>query len=89
MTDKVVDIRSRQPYLTGKAVCLHCRYTWVAVAEIGTINLECPKCETMQGVFDGVCAPNEYWQCQCGCAHFFITAEVSICCHCGLAQVFG
>lgn len=88
MSNNVIDIRSRQPHLSGKALCLNCNYSWVATAEVGTTSLECPECKTAQGVFDGICAPEQFWECRCTCRHFFVTQKSAVCCHCGLEQVF-
>ena len=88
---KITHIRARQPHMTGKAVCLHCKHEWTAVAEIGTVALDCSKCGTGQGVFSGIALPDDpvpLWICDCGCRHFFISPSHAYCCHCGLAQEF-
>lgn len=88
--DKVVDIRSKQPHMTGPAVCLNCKKEWIAVAETGTISLECPDCHTSRGVWRGIALPKhgEIWECNCGGTHFFLASDYFHCCHCGLAQEF-
>ena len=89
--EKIVDIRSRQPHMTGGALCLNCKWEWVAVAEVGVISLDCPECGTGKGVWKGVSMPvdNEMWECRCGCNHFFITRGYFHCCHCGREHSFG
>ena len=68
---------------SGPARCLTCKYEWVATAPIGTVDLECPRCATFQGVFKGV-TKSEYtqWRCQCGEWTFFIDEVSPYCAHC-------
>lgn len=40
------------PHKTGPATCSYCKYTWIAVAPVGTDVLECPKCRITSGFFD-------------------------------------
>lgn len=89
---EVIDILTAGPHLEGKAKCLHCNHEWQAVAPIGVFKeLECPNCHLMKGVFNSICAPENFWTCECGCAHFFISGITShaICANCGLAQKWG
>lgn len=88
--DKVVDIRSRKPHMVGSAICLSCNHEWVAVAEVGSIHLECDHCKLMKGVFKNLAVPVErlLWHCNCGNAMFFITETHAYCGLCGLAQEF-
>lgn len=92
MSDKVVDIRAKQPHLTGEARCLHCQHEWVAVCEVGIIHgMECPKCSLFKGVFVALCCPAEghrYLQCKCGNAHYMIVEGFAVCALCGTKQVF-
>ena len=89
-SEKVVDIRSRQPHMQGGALCLNCQNEWVAVAETGVVSLDCPKCGTSQGVWKGICLPEhgEIYLCDCGSHHFFLAKDYFHCCHCGLAHEF-
>lgn len=91
MTDNVIDIRSRQPHMTGHAVCLNCQHAWQAVSEIGCTQMECPDCGLMKGVYRNLALPLDkpLWQCQCGCQMFYITATHAYCGLCGVAQEFG
>ena len=76
--------------MSGESKCLNCDYEWVAVAPVGTVSFECPKCSTFKGVWFGIALPQKpVWECECGCHHFFITPSHAYCCHCGLAQEFG
>lgn len=91
MTDNVIDIRSRQPHMTGQAICLHCKKEWQAVAEVGVTQLECPECGLYKGVYRTLTIPVDkpLWQCQCGCHMFYITESHAYCGLCGIAQEFG
>ena len=90
MKENVIDIRSRQPHMTCEAVCLNCGYKWVAVAEVGSIHLECAKCGLMKGVFKNLAVPDDklLWHCNCGNSMFFITPTHAYCGLCGCAQEF-
>jgi len=87
MTEKVTDICTRQPHMSGTGYCLNCYHTWEAIAEIGVCALECPKCGTCKGVWRGIMLPEgPLWECKCGCMHFFISGYYAHCCHCGLTH---
>jgi len=85
---KVVDILEKQPHLAGAACCLGCSHKWTVVAPQGTIMLECPSCGLHKGVFAALCITEdeEYWECKCGCCHFYIQETIFICCLCGNAK---
>jgi hypothetical protein len=83
---KVIDLRSRQPHMSGRAVCLACKHEWVAVAEIGTICLECPKCSLMKGAFVAMCVPDVALVCNCGNALFYMTHDGPMCGNCGFTH---
>lgn len=86
---EVIDIQANLPHLSGEAICLNCSYKWVAVAPVGVVSLECAECGLMKGVFKNVVCPDSYWQCNCGCVHFFISSTGNtLCAHCGKVQVF-
>jgi len=38
---------SDAPHLVHEAVCFYCTKMWVAVAPVGTTELECPQCGKM------------------------------------------
>lgn len=40
---------AREPHWTGTAHCLGCKHEWQAVAPLGTMWLECPKCNLPKG----------------------------------------
>jgi hypothetical protein len=67
----VLDFKPREePHLAGEAVCVSCRHTWVAVAPVGTWQLECPSCETWHGVWRypiGASEGDAVFVCECGC----------------------
>lgn len=43
--------QEKSPHLSGKCRCAACGHVWQAVAPIGTMNLECPECLTMRGLW--------------------------------------
>lgn len=85
---EVVDIDALRPHMTGPVVCLSCKKKWVAVALVGSLDLECPDCGLFKGVWEGVVRPKEWWQCKCGCCHFFVNIDGCHCAHCGVVQSF-
>lgn len=86
----VIELSSRQPHLSGDAVCIGCKHTWVAVAPVGTYELECPECRAMKGVFSYPVVGESYWECSCGSRYFSVSGETFnvLCAKCGLPQVF-
>ena len=80
----VISLDAYRPHLSGDALCLQCDNTWAAVAPIGTYEFQCPKCQTLKGVFSAPTAPEEVWQCPCGNQHFYITDDGGLCARCGL-----
>ena len=83
----VIPICPEPAHFTGPAVCLDCKHEWVAVAPVGTVYLECPKCGTEKGRSK---YPIQYsgleWQCQCGNNLFHITPDGCYCPCCGVYQ---
>jgi len=82
--NNIVKMDDYRPHITGNALCLQCGHRWVAVAPTGTIELECSKCKTWKGVFEGMTAPDTVWQCDCGNQHFYVDDEGAMCAKCGL-----
>lgn len=80
----VVRLDDYRSTTTGDAVCLVCGHKWVAVVPAGVADLECPECGTFRGVFNGLCAPDYVWECNCGCQHFYLHASGAMCAKCGL-----
>jgi rubredoxin len=93
--EKIISLRAKReeknPHMTGDARCLVCGHEWVAVAPIGTLWLECPKCTAHMGRFMGpvhrperaggqficgICAT-------CGNDLFYVTPEHIYCPVCG------
>jgi Zn finger protein HypA/HybF involved in hydrogenase expression len=96
MPSKVIHLRTPQsptepsddatPHATGQAICLHCQHSWVAIAPVGTIDLECPECKLPKGAFNYACVPPDdvkVWECHCGNQLFYITPEGHWCPNCG------
>jgi len=73
-----------QPHASGIAICLDCKYEWVAIAPLITTWLECPSCSLIRGRLkvyferDGL-----QWECGCGNDLFFIKPEGCYCPNCG------
>lgn len=73
----------------GEAFCLQCSCTWLAVAPTGTVQLECPNCHTMKGLYrypHSVPADALIRRCDCGCTLFQLTPEGHLCPNCGVYQ---
>lgn len=83
---EVIDITVNKPHTCGRAVCLHCKYVWVAVAPEGTFVFTCPKCELEKGVPQGLYCDSEgpYFVCNCGCDLFRISKNATLCVFCGV-----
>ena len=82
----VISLDAVRPHMTGNAMCLQCGTKWVAVAPIGTVELECPECKTWKGVFEGMTAPDVVWQCDCGNQHFYMDEHGAMCAKCGVRR---
>jgi hypothetical protein len=79
----------RGPHLSGEAHCLQCSHEWQGVAPVGTVELQCPECHTMKGLFRNGCEPTVAWVCGCGCYLFTISPKGIICWKCGEYQNWG
>ena len=42
-----IDMERPDPHFVHEAVCFYCTKKWIAVAPVGTQELECPKCGKM------------------------------------------
>jgi len=85
----VINIDEQRPHLTGEARCVACGHTWVAVAPVGTKELECPECLTEKGLYRYNVVPNgKIWECDCGCDLFFVLPTGFQCYQCGTEQRF-
>lgn len=73
----------RGAHLSGEAFCVGCGHEWVAVAPVGTIELECPSCHVVKGLMKYGCELDTAWTCGCGCYVFMISPNGVICWHCG------
>lgn len=81
--------KRRDPHMTGAAACMVCHHSWVGVAPVGTIELECPECHATKGYFiNSVLRGDERWQCDCGCFVFHIARTIGpYCVNCGTEAV--
>jgi len=78
-------------HASGEAFCLQCRHEWVAVAPTGTVQLQCPQCLTMKGLFKYPCnleAGAMIRVCNCGNDLFYLTTEGHLCPNCGTYQSY-
>lgn len=80
----IVSLDDQRPHIGGPAKCLCCGHEWHAVAMSGTLNIECPECHTLKGVFSAVVSPETRWECKCGNDLFFIDTHDMMCANCGL-----
>lgn len=84
---EVIDILAKQPHLSGGFVCLECKASWTGVAPVGVLHVECPKCGILKGVVSSTVLPSAAAQCFCGCFHFYVSPDETLCCYCGTALV--
>lgn len=77
---------------SGPAFCLQCAHEWEAVAETGAVQLECPSCKTMKGLFKYPSffgSPDTLIRtCGCGNQLFYITPQGHLCPNCGIYQSY-
>lgn len=81
-----------EPHGEGPAFCIACEHEWQAVAPAGTVELECPECQTMKGRFRrifGTYESESVWTCNCGNDLFRVTETGHLCVNCGIFQRFG
>jgi hypothetical protein len=79
------------PQSQGEAFCIQCGREWQAVAPVGTVQLECPDCKTMKGLFRFPFAPADgqlVRECDCGNQLFYLTPEGHMCANCGTYQSY-
>ena len=79
------------PHSTGDAFCVQCDHSWIAVAPVGTTQLECPECHTMKGLWKFPFAPEKgtmVRECHCGNQLFYLTTEGHLCTNCGTYQQY-
>lgn len=72
---------------TGEAVCYTCGHSWQAVAPIGVIELECPKCKELTGKWLNRFRPSEGYVYHCGNCNgetWVLTPDGALCESCGV-----
>lgn len=76
----------RTPHMTGEARCAACGHEWVAVAPVGTHELDCPSCGCTKGHMKRpVMRGDERFVCDCGCDVFRISrAHGPYCVNCAV-----
>lgn len=79
----------KEPTIAGQAVCICCKYEWLAAADVGTYQLDCPSCGSSKGIFKHpVQRSGMEWSCGCGNDLFRISKGGIYCPNCGAWQVF-
>lgn len=78
---------------TGPVRChsAGCGHVWEAVADVGTVDLECPKCGDHKGYWRAWFGPSEgelVRECRCGNLFFYLTPEGHKCASCGIYQEY-
>lgn len=89
MKNNVIQFEKKDPHASGEAFCFQCRKEWIAVAPVGTVQLECPECHTMKGLFKfpfNVKVGQLVRECNCGNQLFYLTPEGHLCANCGIYQ---
>lgn len=79
------------PHMSGEAFCIGCRHTWVAVAPAGTVDLLCPGCTSMKGMFKFATQPAPgtlVRVCRCENNLFYLTPDGHMCANCGQFQFY-
>ena len=80
----VIYVRFKEA-VEGPAKCLECGYEWYAEAPKHEVELKCPNCETMKGVWRGLYKPpSPVFVCNCGNDLFFVGKSGIKCCRCGI-----
>lgn len=84
--NNVVSLDAQRPHITGPAKCMCCAHKWQSVAQVGTTELECPKCGTNKGRFINAVVRGDYghWTCKCGNDLFHVTPAGNYCPNCGI-----
>jgi hypothetical protein len=91
MKNNVIKFEKKDHHASGEAFCFKCRKEWVAVAPVGTVQLECPECHTMKGLFKfpfNVEVGQLVRECNCGNQLFYLTPEGHLCANCGIYQLY-
>ena len=80
---------ARTPHQNGPCRCVKCKHEWHGVAPEGALNLECPECHCMTGIFASIVLPREdVWECKCGNIFQCITRSGIVCVSCGQGKSF-
>ena len=82
---------TERQHASGEAFCIQCGHKWIAVAPTGTVDLECPECQTMKGKWRFEFQPPDgtlVRECNCGNQLFYLTPEGHLCANCGIYQSY-
>lgn len=73
-------------HITGPCVCVGCGHQWQGVAPVGTIDLECPACGALKGIWTLLIRlDEEHFYCPCGNHFLHIIRSGAYCPNCGRA----
>lgn len=89
MSNVIAFKKVNEQHGSGEAFCLQCKHEWVAVAPTGTIQLECPECHTLKGLFKfpfNIEVGQLVRACNCGNQLFYLSPEGHLCANCGIYQ---
>ena len=87
----VITFPKKEQTATGEAFCIQCGHEWIAIAPTGTIQLECPECHTMKGLYRWPFSVGEgelIRECNCGNRLFILTPKGHLCANCGIYQEY-
>jgi len=88
----VINFNSKESnHVSGEAFCYQCNHKWRATSPRGTVQLECPNCHTLKGLYKFPnCVPEGQLirECDCGNDLFYLTPDGHLCPNCGLYQIY-
>ena len=73
-------------HVEGNVLCMACDATWVAIAPVGTILMECPHCNLKKAIWMSPILPQDEPMIQCGtCRNIFLIVGINnvYCPNCG------
>jgi len=73
------------PHIGGECHCIGCGHEWTGIAPVGTIQLQCPKCNCYKGHFKYlVLREGPHLTCDCGNDLLHVMQEGMYCPNCGV-----
>lgn len=84
----VSDIKELQPHNSGEFLCLVCDYSFISVAPLDELWVECPQCLCERATHKFPIDRAGYsWSCDCGNDLFRITPDGNYCPNCGVQVI--